>query len=797
MHGHRVQRENGESPKPERRVQPSENGREVTMKHRKGIIVLLLCAILALGMCVAMSHVSKAEDESTDESKEEFIFDMANADRRFVIDSSTGEGKQLVITGSSSSYGLHIRANKGENITIIFRDLSIDMTNVGIDMDKSAIFVVGEGDVTIKLEGKNSIIAGPGRPGINKVKGGEGYNSASIEGWLTITADDDSNELVVKGGSNGAAIGGYFENTGSKIRIAGGTVTAIGGDGAAGIGGGHKPSYRKASNGENIVITGGIVTAIGSDGSAGIGGGYLGQGSNITITGGIVTAIGGDGAAGIGSGAMGNCENITIAGGTVYAVGGNGGAGIGGGQYNRQQDSADELGKVSGIIITGTADVHAAGGIREFSQSMVAKAAAIGYGIQEVSSDACSDGDEIEICTTGEVDGKTLKLTGNVSKYEYGATDKQILSGEAEKIEYVLEFDSNGGEGSMESKHGTTGLPIPLPENAFVRKGYVFLGWSYSSEPDSEIISTDEIVILKNSVTVTLYAVWKCVLVKTEAVEPTCTADGCKEYWSCDTCEEKFLDAAGKTVATEEDIVIPAKGHKWKPATEEAPKTCEVCGATEGEPLPVKPVFVKIEAVEATCTVDGHAEYWVCDDREEKFLDEAGQTVATEKDIVIPAKGHKWKPATADAPKTCEVCGATEGEPIRYIFLGDATVKWKSGDLVLTFKSNQEEDASFDKFRKALIDGVAIEAEVKRGSTIVTVPETTLKELPEGRHTLTAVFSDGTCEVKMDIEKTSEPSYMVSPKTGDGLPVTMLLAIALVTVAGMYGCTLWRRKASE
>ena len=656
-----------------------------------------------------MSHVSKAEDESTDESKEEFIYDMAKADRRFVIDSSTGEGKQLVVTGSSSSYGLHIRANKGENITIIFRDLSIDMTNVGIDMDKSAIFVVGEGDVTIKLEGKNSIISGPGRPGINKVKGGEGYNAASIEGWLTITADDDSNELVVKGGSNGAAIGGYLENTGSKIRIAGGTVTAIGGDGAAGIGGGHKPSYRKASNGENIVITSGIVTAIGSDGSAGIGGGYFGQGSNITITGGIVTAIGGDGAAGIGSGAMGNCENITIAGGTVYAVGGNGGAGIGGGQYNRQQDSADELGKVSGIIITGTADVHAAGGIREFSQSMVAKAAAIGYGVQEVSSDACSDGDEIEICTTGEVDGKTLKLTGNVSKYEYGATDKQILSGEAEKIEYVLEFDSNGGEGSMESKHGTTGLPIPLPENAFVRKGYVFLGWSYSSEPDSEIISTDEIVILKNSVTVTLYAVWKCVLVKTEAVEPTCTADGCKEYWSCDTCEEKFLDAAGKTVATEEDLVIPATG-------------------------------------------------------------------------------HTWKPATADSPKICEVCGAAEGEPVRYLFQGDSPIKWKSGDIVLTFKSNQEEDLSFENYRETSIDGVVITADVKRGSTIVTISEATLRELAAGEHTLKVAFSDGASEVKLDIEKTPEETVetirMESPKTGDGLPAMPLAVAAAIAAAG-------------
>ena len=160
MHGHRVQRENGESPKPERRVQPSENGREVTMKHRKGIVVLLLCAILALGMCAAMSHVSKAEDE--------YIIDMSDATSRVIIDATTGDGKPVVVTGNSSEYGLDISADSGENITVIFRNLTVDLSAVHPYNNAHAVIVEGEGNVTIQLEGKSCLTGGPMRSAIEK-----------------------------------------------------------------------------------------------------------------------------------------------------------------------------------------------------------------------------------------------------------------------------------------------------------------------------------------------------------------------------------------------------------------------------------------------------------------------------------------------------------------------------------------------------------------------------------------------------------------------------------------------------
>ena len=77
--------------------------------------------------------------------------------------------------------------------------------------------------------------------------------------------------------------------------------------------------------------------------------------------------------------------------------------------------------------------------------------------------------------------------------------------------------------------------------------------------------------------------------------------------------------------------------HSWMAATCEEPKTCELCGETEGE--------AKGHSwVDATCTEAKHCEN--C--RETK-----GE-----------ALGHTWEEATTEAPKTCTTCGETEGERI-------------------------------------------------------------------------------------------------------------------------------------
>ena len=256
-------------------------------------------------------------------------------------------------------------ANTVLNLTL--RDVKIDVSDTGREnhAGKAALSVQGKGNVEIELDGKNELKSGYYRAGLEKTSAG------------TLTLKDNkeagSGSLNAEGGALSAGIGGsyndYSANNGTKnIIITGSTVTATGGDGGAGIGGGNGGAAENItitgstvtatgggsvlgfggagiggggdgrnsdSNGKNITITGSTVTAKGGNGSAGIGGGVGGSGESITITGSTVTAEGGNGAAGIGGGCggyNGNGENITITGSRVTATGNSGGAGIGGGE---------------------------------------------------------------------------------------------------------------------------------------------------------------------------------------------------------------------------------------------------------------------------------------------------------------------------------------------------------------------------------------------------------------------------------------------------------------------------------
>ena len=75
--------------------------------------------------------------------------------------------------------------------------------------------------------------------------------------------------------------------------------------------------------------------------------------------------------------------------------------------------------------------------------------------------------------------------------------------------------------------------------------------------------------------------------------------------------------------------------HDWKDATCEEPKTCKVCGKTEGEALGHEYTDATC-VLPMTCTVCGHQE---------------GEPL-----------GHIWKAATCQVLKTCSVCGYSEGE---------------------------------------------------------------------------------------------------------------------------------------
>ena len=181
---------------------------------------------------------------------------------------------------------------------------------------------------------------------------------ALIAGTDGVADDQDSDKAYQAG------IGGNRGNTDvyahGNITINGGSITAYGGFGAAGIGGGFGTTSGVEENG-TISINGGTVKAIGGAQAAGIGSGTQNgvAGGDITITGGNVTAQGGEKAAGIGGGQMARDtvgRSITISGGTVNATGGDKAAGIGSG-YNAMVNKS-----INNIKINGSADVTAQGG---------------------------------------------------------------------------------------------------------------------------------------------------------------------------------------------------------------------------------------------------------------------------------------------------------------------------------------------------------------------------------------------------------------------------------------------------
>ena len=254
-------------------------------------------------------------------------------------DNEKNEDGDITITGKSDENTVSVK-----DADVTFKDLEIDRSASSTAADGAAVSV--SGNSSIELDGKNTISSGMGHAGIEK---------ADDNGTMTIKDDNNvSGSLTANGGFGGAGIGGGNNADGSDITITGGNVTANGGGHAAGIGGGSS-SYSGGGNGSDITISGGNVTANGGTAGAGIGGGDGdnanglnkesdstggGRGSNITISGKntIVKAEGGAEAAGIGGGRSGDADTIEITDSTVISNGhgsdtGNSGAGIGGGGF--------------------------------------------------------------------------------------------------------------------------------------------------------------------------------------------------------------------------------------------------------------------------------------------------------------------------------------------------------------------------------------------------------------------------------------------------------------------------------
>lgn len=316
------------------------------MKHRR---ILSGLAALMLAASLPMSALARE-------------WDIADGDITIVADNdgqkvSQGTENDIsddnpVIIGNSATNTVSIVAEKDQTANVTLSGANIDGSTKG----NAAVSTTGEGNVSIELDGDNTLKSGKGHAGLEKKNGGK----------LTIADEDKNGKLTAEGGKYGAGIGGGDQGAGSGITITGGEIKATGGQYGAGIGGGK-------GDGSDITISGGEVNATGGTSGAGIGGGYNGNGSDITITDGEVNATGGKYGAGIGGGEYGIGKDIIITGGEVNATGGRFSAGIGGGSRGTGSD----------ITISG-GEVNASGGVN---------GAGIGGGLRSKGKDITVSGD--------------------------------------------------------------------------------------------------------------------------------------------------------------------------------------------------------------------------------------------------------------------------------------------------------------------------------------------------------------------------------------------------------------------
>lgn len=351
---------------------------------------------------------------------------VQGADNKLIIGDADGTGR-LKAQGGSYSAGIGGSKQQGDgHIVIQGGNISaiggISAPGIGSGYQRAIKTIIIKGNAVIERSEGGSA----GGAGIGGCADGSTIEKIEIL--------DQANIKLAKGSAGAAGIG-EGKNSGLKsIKIEGKndklTVVieqSIGGEGAAGIGGGDANKENLKISIKNAIIK----NATGGTNAAGIGGGCQ-RGADILIGDGAIIekAIGGSGGAGIGSGPLGESKTITIEGKSLIklAQGGNNGAGIGGGD-------------------TRSAIINITGGNIELAKGG-ANAAGIGFG-------------------AGNNDSKSITISGGVIYAEGGSG---LNTNDIGAANY---YDGTGGKTQQDAKNvkvSITGGTVMLGNNRVIGK---------------------------------------------------------------------------------------------------------------------------------------------------------------------------------------------------------------------------------------------------------------------------------------------------------------------------------------
>ena len=161
------------------------------------------------------------------------------------------------------------------------------------------------------------------------------------------------------------------------------------------------------------------------------------------------------------------------------------------------------------------------------------------------------------------------------------------------------------------------------------------------------------------------------------------------------------------------------------------------------------------------------------------------------------ALGHTWKAATGYAPKTCEICGETEGEVIKYTPEDGKILEHTQGDTTpktIVYHRSEDDNDTFSHYVGIRIDGNDVLADAKSGSVIISLDAATLNALNVGDHVITVTFDDWIDEMKLVIKAPVEEVIEPSPTTGDTSTTALWAAMILLSLAGASVVVMRKRK---
>jgi uncharacterized repeat protein (TIGR02543 family) len=131
-------------------------------------------------------------------------------------------------------------------------------------------------------------------------------------------------------------------------------------------------------------------------------------------------------------------------------------------------------------------------------------------GAMHTNPETYQEGTVVEFTNPSEVEGYIF-VGWTPSKITADMTGPQIVRADWTANNYTIEYNANGGTGTMESTSATYGSEAIVKNNEFIRAGYTFKGWALEEGGDVAYAPGQSVINLTAQLNgvVTFYAVWE------------------------------------------------------------------------------------------------------------------------------------------------------------------------------------------------------------------------------------------------------------------------------------------------